>query len=122
MRMARSLLILLMIVIALPWGAYAKAWSSPARLIDAAVMSVPGDPGAARAHWTDGKQDQPSIKAASRCRTITLPGFSCSPEQAVQTETLPQWPVPLAGEAVASRDLAAPGRSDPPPKEPPRSR
>ena len=105
---------LLIILIFLPWGAYAGVPVTPSRVLPFAVSL--GDVVKVEiADW-----DQTRITLTKKCRSATLPGFACSPDHAIPSNTVGHWWVPLCSLAGFALDWAKRGRTDPPPRVPPR--
>ena len=112
--MIRSALSILVILIILPWGAFAAAGSLPngqSQFIASPTADVVAQ---------DSQDNTLKVQAPKRCRTSGLPGTPCSPYRAL----------PVAADMVFERSVRAirlrtpelhlHGRDDAPPRDPPR--
>lgn len=109
MILLRTLLLSLLILTVMPWGAYVAKRGAP---LPDAVSAV----SAARADAPAG------IEAGSRkCRTATLPGSPCGPDMAPHSGSA-SMVLPLAqrGGRGAKDPLVPTERQDAPPERPPR--
>ncbi|MDP3960885.1 MAG: hypothetical protein Q8Q26_12650 [Pseudorhodobacter sp.] len=86
----RHIITLLMLVALLPWGAYVAAQSArAARSAQGVMPHVMTLVSAGEAPATDSRAANPAPSqtialAPRKCRTATLPGFSCSPDPAIR--------------------------------------
>ena len=106
MRLTRILIHLAMIVIILPWGAYARAYAAaPAAPLEISEAVV-----------TQGAR----LSAPRTCRTAVVPGFGCAMDPVIE----PVRSGAFAGTAAflwsGNVVWAKTGWGDPPPKAPPR--
>lgn len=116
--MMRQILTLMMVIIILPWGAYARAADAAQRAPAVTMVAAP-TPSAPYLGQAEAP-DQSWLAAPRNCRTATLPGFPCGADPATLPATERSfWPDLKAG-FLAAADWNARGRADPPPREPPR--
>lgn len=120
MRLARHIISVLMMIIIMPWGAYANVASSSARFMVVTVVSAPDNERGAGDESPFKQNYLTKLSAPSNCRTITLPGFSCAPDQAILMASLScGWP-DVKADVQPGADWVRRGRSAPPPRDPPR--
>lgn len=123
----RHMITLLMLVALLPWGAYVAAQSArAARSAQGVMPHVMTLVSADEAPATDLaviSAPRPSVALGPRkCRTATLPGFSCSPDPAIQMVSAAAGPPSRQGiVARPTNDWTGASAAEAPPTGPPRS-
>lgn len=121
MRTTRSLISLLLVLVMLPWGAYAGSHSASARVTHivaiTAAQAACTDDSAAIA--TTSPHQEASVKR--KCRITTLPGSPCGPDRVILAAALPFGAGPTGMPRLSFVDWIAPGPLLTPPRAPPRS-
>ncbi|MBU2357337.1 MAG: hypothetical protein KKB02_00155 [Alphaproteobacteria bacterium] len=112
--MIRSAILLLVILIILPWGAFAAAGSFPS--VQSQVIASPTDDVVTQM-GQDGIQ---KVQAPKRCRTSGLPGTSCSPYRALPATVDMSFDRAVRAIRLRTPELHLHGRDDAPPRDPPR--
>ena len=121
MLILRQMICFVLIIMMLPWAAHAAAFAASARSGPAAAISEPNDLAAGQDRAAPQTTSQTKVFAPRKCRTAILPGFSCSPDPAIELIPCPQWQEPLKAVFFLSGQWAGRARADPPPRIPPRS-
>ena len=121
MLILRKMICFVLIIMMLPWAAHAAAFAASARSGPAAAISEPNDLAAGQDRAAPQTTSQTKVFAPRKCRTAILPGFSCSPDPAIELIPCPQWQEPLKAVFFLSGQWAGRARADPPPRIPPRS-
>jgi hypothetical protein len=111
---------MLMMIIIMPWGAYANVASSSARTTGVTVVSARDNERGAGDESAFKQNYLTKLSAPPNCRTIPLPGFSCAADQAILMASLScGWP-DVKADVKPGADWVRRGRSAPPPRDPPR--
>ena len=109
--MLRQIMLALMLVVLLPWNAYAAAFAAQGHT----VVQV-GD------HHANADMAKPMLALAPRkCRTAVLPGFTCPGDPAILAQTPTDLGDPAKVALYVAGDWAAASAIGEPPTGPPRS-
>jgi hypothetical protein len=117
MRIDRSFISFLMIVLMLPWGAYAGHAQS--RLTPQNIYTIEQ---ANTAPIRAAIQIQTPFKVSlkKKCRTATLPGSPCAPDRALLYATTTAFADPDPVVSISIENWHTSGQNTPPPRYPPR--
>ncbi|PVA07928.1 hypothetical protein DC363_00035 [Thalassorhabdomicrobium marinisediminis] len=107
----RSVLAVLMTLLILPWGAYAHAGTP------VAAMATPAE----HSDRTAAEPRPAAVTLRKSCRTMTLPGASCSADRVLPAAEGATGPRHAATHAAGFDDWHATETTPTPPRDPPRA-
>ncbi|MHA6325063.1 hypothetical protein [Roseivivax sp. CAU 1753] len=118
MRCVQTLLLVVITVMLLPWGAYA---ADTARAASGAVAAVDTPDQGDALNDDQPESVRPTVAPVRKaCRMAMLPGASCAPDRALPETVTTRRDAPWQAVVLAIPDLALEGRMTAPPREPPR--